>query len=78
MSTARTKHVFDRQQARHLGLGTADTTKEQWTQNIYRDTYASMVGHRGQLTGASMAFEQPPRRIRQLLLDEMLDPKIPN
>lgn len=77
MATARNKHIFDRQQARHQGLGTADTTKEQWLRNVYRDTYASMAGHAPLLAGLSVAFDEPPSRTKQYLLDQMLDPKIP-
>ena len=76
MSEARTRHEFDRQQARHQGLGTADTTRKEWPATIYRDSFASLVGHKPVLTCLSVAYGEPMNRTKRLLLDEMLVPKI--
>lgn len=75
-SAVRDKHVFQHQQARYVGLGTPDTTRDEWLSNVFRDTYSSYVGHRPRLMALSVAYGKPMSRLRHEFLDAIVCPPI--
>lgn len=73
---SREDHVFERQQARHLGLGDPDMSREVWLTNIQRDSYASIVGHTGALQGIAVNRGLPMCVVRAELIAKMANPDI--
>lgn len=67
--SAKEKHWFRRQQAQHLGLGTAETTPQEWSANIRKDTHALLAARVDSLEVLSTALEQPMIVTRRQLLD---------
>lgn len=47
---------------KYIGLGKENTTQEEWTENIHRDTYNSLQGHAGLLEYLTLAQNSPSKR----------------
>lgn len=73
---SREEHVFEQQQAKHLGLGDPDMSREVWLTNIYRDSYASIIGHSGALQGIAIKRQLPVGVVRANLIEKMVNPDI--
>lgn len=65
---------FELLQKRFIGLGNADTTREQWIANVQRDSLTSYIGHPPILEMFSVALGEPPCQVRQRFIDQMIDP----
>ncbi|KAL2757761.1 hypothetical protein ACRALDRAFT_2099617, partial [Sodiomyces alcalophilus JCM 7366] len=68
---------LERLQAKYVGTGHPDTTSWEWKTNIYRDTYASLVGHPHMLSYISLAENEPTHIVRTRLIRKMLQPAGP-
>ena len=63
-SFAQLEHV----QAKYVGTGHSETTREEWMLTQHRDTYASLLGHHDQLVLLGTAESQSVARVRFRLL----------
>lgn len=70
----RAQQQLDALQARYIGIGSADTTKHEWTSNIARDSLSSYVGHPPLLQYMSIGLGQPREKTRLQLLERMVRP----
>ena len=70
----RTTQQLEALQSRYVGTGHADTTKFEWTSNIHRDTYASIVGHPGLLAHVSVGMGEAREVVRGKMLEAMIRP----
>lgn len=68
---------FNVHRTKYLGLGTPDTTREQFISNIKRDTYASLAQHDPILVYTSVALNEHPSVLRQAFLKKMVQPLKP-
>lgn len=59
---------------RHPGTGTRNTTKHEWLTSQHKDTLASIVSHHDHLLYLSLAENVSVGRLRQQLLDRMVQP----
>jgi|TARA_R110002003_G_scaffold27_9_gene1413 splicing factor 3B subunit 5 len=70
----RAQQQLEALQARYIGIGSADTTKHEWTSNIARDSLASYIGHPPLLQYMSIGLGQPREKTRVQLLERMVQP----
>lgn len=70
----RAQQQLEALQARYIGIGSADTTKHEWTSNIARDSLASYIGHPPLLQYMSIGLGQPREKTRVQLLERMVRP----
>jgi splicing factor 3B subunit 5 len=56
---------------RYVGLGNADSTREEFIANIKRDTYSSLIGHDSLLTQLSVGLNRPKEIIKHDFIDKM-------
>lgn len=70
----RTTQQLEALQARYIGTGHADVTKHEWTSNIHRDTYASIVGHPGLLSYIAVGMGEAREVVRGRMLEGMVRP----
>lgn len=70
----RAQQQLEALQARYIGIGSADTTKHEWTSNIARDSLSSYVGHPPLLQYMSIGLGQPREKTRLQLLERMVRP----
>jgi splicing factor 3B subunit 5 len=70
----RAQQQLEALQARFIGIGSADTTKHEWTSNIARDSLSSYVGHPPLLQYMSIGMGQPREKTRVQLLERMVRP----
>ena len=70
----RAQQQLEALQARYIGIGSADTTKHEWTSNIARDSLSSYVGHPPLLQYMSIGLGQPREKTRVQLLERMVRP----
>jgi splicing factor 3B subunit 5 len=70
----RAQQQLEALQARYIGIGSADTTKHEWTSNIARDSLSSFVGHPPLLQYMSIGLGQPREKTRVQLLERMVRP----
>ncbi len=61
-------------QAKHVGTGSADTTRFEWAVNMHRDTAASLVGHHYLTAYLAVAENEAPARVAFELKQRMLLP----
>ncbi|AQZ18042.1 YSF3 (YNL138W-A) [Zygosaccharomyces parabailii] len=62
---------------KYIGLGKENTTQEEWTENIHRDTYNSLQGHAGLLEYLTLAQNSPSKRqVRIELIKKMGQTKL--
>ncbi|GMM30575.1 hypothetical protein DAMA08_033200 [Martiniozyma asiatica (nom. inval.)] len=71
MSDKRERQVYQQMKARYVGLGNADTTREEFISNAKRDTYAALVGNKHMLTHLSVATGKPKQLLHQELIEKM-------
>jgi splicing factor 3B subunit 5 len=65
---------WDYLKSRYVGTGSPDTSREEWIQNIQRDTLANGIGHYDQLMFFSLATNQSIERTRLEMLNKMVKP----
>ena len=70
----RAQQQLEALQARYIGIGSADTTKHEWTSNMARDSLSSFVGHPPLLQYMSIGLGQPREKTRVQLLERMVRP----
>lgn len=70
----RESQQYLRQKAKYIGLGNADTTRDELAINMRRDTLASLAMHKDFLLYNSVATKTHPELYRQNLLKEMATP----
>ncbi|ODA78666.1 hypothetical protein RJ55_06048 [Drechmeria coniospora] len=73
----RNQQELDRLQAKFLGTGHPDTSSWEWTTNLQRDTYSSVVGHRPMLAYIAVAENEPISKVRAALIRKMVQPSGP-
>jgi splicing factor 3B subunit 5 len=70
----RAQQQLEAQQARFIGIGSADTTKFEWMSNMQRDSLSSYVGHPALLQYMSIGLGQPREVTRVQILERMVRP----
>jgi len=70
----RTQQQLEALQTRYVGTGHADTTKFEWTSNIFRDTYASYIGHPPLLEYMAIGLGEPREKVRAQMIERMIRP----
>lgn len=70
-ANAREEHLYKTMKGRYVGLGNADTSRDEFIGNIKRDTYASLIGHDSMLTHLSVGLNQPKKIIQNHMIDKM-------
>jgi len=70
----RTQQHLEALQTRYVGTGHADTTKFEWTSNIMRDTYSSLIGHPALLHYTSIGMGEPKEKVRMMMIEKMIQP----
>ncbi|KAL1600519.1 hypothetical protein SLS60_006905 [Paraconiothyrium brasiliense] len=70
----RAQQQLEALQARYIGIGSADTSRHEWTSNIARDSLASYIGHPPLLQYMSIGLGQPREKTRVQLLERMIQP----
>lgn len=70
----RAQQQLEALQARYIGIGSADTTKHEWTSNIARDSLSSYIGHPPLLQYMSIGLGQSREKTRVQLLERMVRP----
>ncbi|KAF2680301.1 splicing factor 3B subunit 5/RDS3 complex subunit 10 [Lentithecium fluviatile CBS 122367] len=64
-------------QARYIGIGSADTTRHEWVNNIQRDSLSSYIGHPPLLQYMSIGLGQSREKTRVQMLERMIQPAGP-
>nr|XP_023911232.1 uncharacterized protein LOC112022836 [Quercus suber] len=73
----RTQQQLEALQNRYIGTGHADMTRDEWTDNIARDSYSSFVGHPSLLYYMSVGMNQPMEITRTRCIRKMISPGQP-
>lgn len=75
----RTQQQLEALQNKYIGTGHADMTKDEWTDNIVRDSYSSFVGHPPLLYYMSLAQNAgvSMEQVRKQCVDKMVMPGHP-
>lgn len=60
--------------SKYIGIGSADTNREEFITTIHRDTYASLAAHDNILTYNSVALNEDVEFLRQRLIKKMVKP----
>lgn len=63
-----------RQKTKYIGLGNADTTRDEFATQIHRDTLASIAMHKDLLMYNAVATNTHPEVYRQELIKKMVQP----
>lgn len=61
-------------QAKYVGTGHPDVSREEWAQNIHRDSYASFLGHHHMLVYVATAENESTARVKHGMLQKMFQP----
>lgn len=67
----REKKLYNVMKSRYVGLGNADTSREEFAANIKRDTYGSLIGHDSTLSHLSHGLNKSKRQIHNELIEKM-------
>jgi len=70
----RAQQQLEALQSRYIGIGSADTTRYEWTSNMARDSLSSYVGHPPLLQYMSIGLGQPREKTRIQMLERMIQP----
>ncbi|KAM3125328.1 hypothetical protein CJJ07_001554 [Candidozyma auris] len=73
----REHNEYLRHKAKYIGVGNADTTREEFFTNVHRDTLASIVLHDSLLTYNSVAMSKHKHLVRRDLIKRMVQPLQP-
>lgn len=60
--------------SKYIGLGNADTTRDEFLANVNRDTYSSLAQHDSILYYNSVILNEPMGLLRQKMIKKMADP----
>ncbi|SCV02891.1 LAME_0H06040g1_1 [Lachancea meyersii CBS 8951] len=70
----RQQQLFQVMRQKHLGLGTENTTTDEWITQVHKDTYYSMASHSAMLEYLTLSQGDSSKRITELrLLEKMCD-----
>lgn len=72
MDKLRSAQQLEQLEQKYIGTGHADTTKEEWTKNIQRDSCSSYIGHPAMLEYYSVALGIPQQKVKTLFLERMI------
>ena len=64
----RTQQELERLQSKYIGTGHPDTTSWEWKTNVFRDTYASIVGHPPQIAYLALAQNEPLGKVHAQMI----------
>lgn len=64
---------YVRLKGKYIGVGNADTSREEFFSNIHRDTYASLSHHDPLLTYNALALGMNKELLRQEFIKKMTD-----
>ncbi|ODV98445.1 hypothetical protein PACTADRAFT_922 [Pachysolen tannophilus NRRL Y-2460] len=70
----REQQLYENLKTKYIGLGNTDTTREEWMDNVYRDTYANMVMHNPELHHLSIVLNKPQLLTRMSMIEKMVQP----
>ncbi|KAK6463742.1 splicing factor 3B subunit 5/RDS3 complex subunit 10 [Scheffersomyces coipomensis] len=70
----REQNDYNRLKAKYIGLGNADTSRQEFLTNIHRDTLASLSHNHQLLLYNSIILNQNPELLRQSLIKKMVQP----
>lgn len=65
---------YSQLKTRYLGLGTVDTSRDEFVATVKRDTYSSLSQHHGLLLYNSVALNEPAETVRQRMIKNMVQP----
>ncbi|SCU96022.1 LANO_0E12200g1_1 [Lachancea nothofagi CBS 11611] len=68
----RQQQLFQVMKQKHLGLGTENTTADEWMTNVHKDTYYSMAAHSSMLEYLTLAQHNSSKRVTELRLLEKM------
>lgn len=71
----RETHQYLHQKARYIGVGNADTSRDEFITNMQRDTLASLAMHDNVVTYNATATNTHPELVRQALIKRMVQPQ---
>lgn len=63
-----------RHKAKYIGIGNADTTRDEFFTNVHRDTLASIAQHDSLLMYNAVALNKPKAFVKQDLIKRMVQP----
>lgn len=63
-----------RNKAKYIGIGNADTTRDEFITNVHRDTLASIAQHDSLLQYNAVATNEHKHFVRQDLIKKMVQP----
>lgn len=67
--------LYGANKARYIGLGDADTSREEFLTNMTRDTYALLAQHDSIVHYNAVAMNRSPEVVRQEMIKKMVQPK---
>lgn len=70
----RDSHQYVYQKAKYIGLGNADTSREEFLTNVHRDTLASLAMHESLVAYQATATNTHRELVRQQLIKKMVQP----
>lgn len=70
----RENNEYHRLKSKYLGLGNADTDREEFLCTLKRDTYASLAQHDHLLYYNSLILNEPMECVRQRMIKKMVNP----
>ncbi|GMG20562.1 unnamed protein product [Ambrosiozyma monospora] len=70
----RDRQLYEQMKSKHVGVGNADTTREEFISNMKRDTYATLISHSSLLDHLSVSLNKPKRLLHSEMIDKMAKP----
>lgn len=70
----REQNEFLFQKSKYIGVGNADTSREEFITNIHRDTLSSIIQHDSLLQYTALATNTPKILLKQQLIKKMVQP----
>lgn len=70
----RETHEYLRNKEKYIGIGNADTSRDDFFTNVHRDTLASITQHDSLLTYNAVALNKHKLFVKQDLIKQMVQP----
>lgn len=70
----RENNEYLRNKEKYIGVGNADTTRDEFFTNVHRDTLASIAQHDSLLQYNAVAMNEPKLFVKQSLIKKMVQP----
>ncbi|ODV87169.1 hypothetical protein CANARDRAFT_26594 [[Candida] arabinofermentans NRRL YB-2248] len=70
----RDRQQFETQKFKYIGVGSADTTRNEFISNVKRDTYSNLASHNPTLEYLSVSLNKPKKEIRFQMIEKMIRP----